>query len=1188
MNTDRDKLVKEIFADALEKANAAERAAYLAQACGNDVQLRQHVEALLQAHEKAGAFLEQPPAAAFGVPALAGPVSPPPEGGTPNGSGPTVVVSTPLTEKPGDRIGRYKLLQQIGEGGCGVVYMAEQEEPIRRRVALKVIKLGMDTKQVIARFEAERQALALMDHPNIAKVLDAGATDTGRPYFVMELVRGVKVTDYCDQNNLSTEQRLDLFVQICHAIQHAHQKGIIHRDIKPSNILVTVNDGKSLPKIIDFGIAKATSGQLLTDKTLFTAFEQFIGTPAYMSPEQAEMSTLDIDTRSDIYALGVLLYELLTSQTPFDAKELIAAGLNEMRRIIREQEPMRPSSRISTLGVEEQTAIAKRRHAELPKLLGLIRGDLDWIVMKTLEKDRTRRYETANGLSDDVLRHLNNEPVVARPPSKLYRLQKLVRRNKLAFAAGATIAAVLVLAVVVSSSQAVLAAVLMVGIGISTWQALVATRAKADALEAKTESVAAQKNAERAQANEARMRERAEKQELEARQRAYASDMNVAKQSLDGNNLGRAQELLDRQRPQPGQRDLRGWEWRYLWQQCRSDALSNLCQQSSEIFSLAVSQDGQWLAMGEFYKGGLSVWDWRTRQELFRLAESELLVRAAFSPTDPLLAFTSSTISYSGQGRTTLRLWNAATRQMIGEFPSDNYCAGLAFAKDGRTLVTSTSSGSESQITIRRIPEGTKLASYPCEKCQPFQTSFAATPDLSLAVYAYGPPLSQRIRVIDLRDGKELWTAVAAKERVIALAFSPDGKTLASAGGFAESDIRLWDVATGKEIGQLEGHGFWVGSLVFWPDGKKLASSSADQTIRIWDVASRKCMDVLRGHREEVWRLALLPDGKTLVSGAKDGTVCFWDTSVTHPRQPHITIPENVVDWSFTPDSRSVLTLDRQGQVSQWTGSDFQQKAPLLEIGTNFYDVVFSSDGRFMAVSFTNGVFQTWDLTRRVLSHQLKNTTGKVGLDGLLAGGNKLVTRSGDNLCHEWNLTTGLEIQSWQAPASLCPIGVSPDERLCVAIGIGGDVVCRNLANESNPKVDLDVLEAGDACFSPDGKLFAVASAMGYARVWETATWREVATLRGHLHGVHSATFSGDGKRLATGGGNAALKLWDTESWQEVLTLEGQGSQFGSSAFSPDGNAILAVNHARIVHIWWAPSWAEINAEEKTTPASAP
>jgi len=433
MNTDRDKLVKEIFADALEKANAAERAAYLAQACGNDAQLRQRVEALLRAHEKAGGFLEEPAAALPGK---------------------TIVLSTPLTEKPGDHIGPYKLLQQIGEGGCGVVYMAEQEQPIRRRVALKVIKLGMDTKAVIARFEAERQALALMDHPNIAKVLDAGATNTGRPYFVMELVRGIKITDYCDQNNLSTEERLDLFVQICHAIQHAHQKGIIHRDIKPSNILVTVHDGKPLPKIIDFGIAKATSGQVLTDKTLFTAFEQFIGTPAYMSPEQAEMSTLDIDTRSDIYALGVLLYELLTGRTPFDQEELVAAGLSEMRRIIREREPVRPSTRISTLEAADQTTVARRRHAEPPQLIHVVRGDLDWIVMKCLEKNRTRRYATANELARDIECHSNHQPVSAAAPTLRYRTAKYVRRHRRVLATAGALVLMAVLGTTLSVWQA--------------------------------------------------------------------------------------------------------------------------------------------------------------------------------------------------------------------------------------------------------------------------------------------------------------------------------------------------------------------------------------------------------------------------------------------------------------------------------------------------------------------------------------------------------------------------------------------------------------------------------------------------------------------------------------------------------------------------------------------------------------
>jgi serine/threonine protein kinase len=314
---------------------------------------------------------------------------------------------------------------------------------VRRRVALKVIKLGMDTRSVIARFEAERQALALMDHPNIARVLDAGATETGRPYFVMELVRGIKITDYCDQNQLNTTQRLALFVQVCHAVQHAHQKGIIHRDIKPSNILVTLHDGVPVPKVIDFGIAKATEGRL-TDLTVYTELRQFIGTPAYMSPEQAEMSGLDIDTRSDIYSLGVLLYELLTGRTPFDAQELLRFGLDAMRRTIREKEPLRPSTRLSTMVDAELTRVAKRQSAEPPKLVHFIRGDLDWIVMKALEKDRTRRFESASGLALDVQRFLKNEPIEARPPSGFYRFQKLVRRNKTAFAAAAAVFAALV------------------------------------------------------------------------------------------------------------------------------------------------------------------------------------------------------------------------------------------------------------------------------------------------------------------------------------------------------------------------------------------------------------------------------------------------------------------------------------------------------------------------------------------------------------------------------------------------------------------------------------------------------------------------------------------------------------------------------------------------------------------------
>ena len=434
MNPTREEL---LFQLALTKP-AAERAAWLDRECSGDAALRQRLDALLAAHEQ-----------------------PEPQPATQAESAqPTTKrdIAEAPDEAVGQTLGRYKLLERVGEGGCGVVYVAEQTEPVRRRVALKVIKLGMDTKQVVARFEAERQALAMMDHPNIAKVLDAGTTDVGRPYFVMELVRGIKITDYCDQANLTTKERLDLFIKVCQAIQHAHQKGIIHRDIKPSNILVTLHDGPAAagcPKGIDFGIAKVIP-QLrdrLTDNTVYTQLHQFIGTPAYMSPEQAEMSGLDIDTRSDIYSLGVLLYELLTGSTPFDAKELMASGIDAMRKTIREKEPVRPSTKLSqtlvaadvrrlkspasdTPSSEEEIGASSRRLLRLKETITLLKGDLDWIVMKCLEKDRQRRYETANGLAADLKRHLDNEPVLARPPSQLYRLQKMARRNKAATVRG--------------------------------------------------------------------------------------------------------------------------------------------------------------------------------------------------------------------------------------------------------------------------------------------------------------------------------------------------------------------------------------------------------------------------------------------------------------------------------------------------------------------------------------------------------------------------------------------------------------------------------------------------------------------------------------------------------------------------------------------------------------------------------
>ena len=669
--------------------------------------------------------------------------------------------------------------------------------------------------------------------------------------------------------------------------------------------------------------------------------------------------------------------------------------------------------------------------------------------------------------------------------------------------------------------------------------------------------------------------------------------MAVAKQALDKNQLGHALDLLNRQRPEPAQKDLRGWEWRYLWQQTRGDNFFTLCHQSNAVTTLAVSASGELLATGSRDGGGLELWDPRERQRLVSLTEEgTYYCQVAFSPVEPLLVFATDNGRLSGDNQSTLHLWSTATRRMVAQWPLDGVCLGLALSRDGRTLLTSTSSGIKGRMALWRVSDGTMLASYPVDQPSlgPQASAFATTPDLQLA--AYGSP-EGRIHILDLRSGNELWSAQASKLRVTALAFSPDSRLLASAAGYEEKDIRLWDVAAGQETGRLEGHSAFVCSLLFWPDGKRLASSSADQTIRIWDVAQLKCLNVLRGHQEMVYRLALSSDKKTMFSSGNDDMVCVWNSPATPPREKQLIIPDNVTAFCFAPDSLSLVTLNPSGRVVRWSGAEFEQREPLLDVGAGLIHGVdlhwfhlFSRDGQFLAVGSTNGPMRVWDVRRRVLSSQLTNTTGEFMPLAFLDGGEKLITGSGD-MFQEWDLRTASEIQSWSA-SWIGATGLSPDESLMIGTSVDShQLVIRNLAERKNlqlgPKYPLQVAPRSLS----DGSRLVISSYIGSVQVWDASKWRAMTRLHGFLLAPYAMAFSSDGKRLAIGAmGERVLGLWDAENWQELFTLESQGGACVSAAFSPDGNTIAALDATGILQLWRAPSWAEINAAEAKDPPS--
>jgi len=1157
---------RDIFLEALERSSPQERAAYLDRACGGDASLRAAVEALLKNH-KEDTFLETPV------------VEVPRAGADPRGPGGTVVI-TSVIEQVGDRIDRYKLLQNIGEGGCGVVYMAEQEQPVRRRVALKVIKLGMDTRRVIARFEAERQALALMDHPNIAKVFDGGATETGRPYFVMELVRGIKITDYCDQHKLPVRQRLELFVQVCHAVQHAHQKGVIHRDLKPSNVLVTLHDGVPVPKVIDFGIAKATE-QRLTDKTLFTAFEQFMGTPAYMSPEQAEMSGLDIDTRSDIYSLGVLLYEMLTGKTPIDAEMLMRAGLDEMRRTIREQDPAPPSTRLSTLEMEDAVNVADHHNATPDKLSALIRGDLDWIVMKCLEKDRTRRYDTANGLATDIQRHLEDEPVLARPPSNVYRLQKMLRKHRGAFAAAAGIAATLI-----------------AGAGISIRQAVRATQAEQNALASQK-----QESHQRQQAEQER--ERAEREKASARLNEYVADINLAQESLKDGNLGRAVQLLNKHLPEPGARDLRGFEWRYLWQLCRGDVHESFPDQAGPVQSITYSPDGNLVAVG--VGDTMGIWNVRSRS----------LVTHLFGPVP----------SSPGKG--------APPGKPRG-FPFRGGISAV-FPPDGRTLITasawtvrvwSTADWTEQKALpdsggpIALSRDGSRLAVVKGDFRQRrnvavWDTSTWGEPRLLPG--ASGPMVFSpdgRTIATDSEAGITLWPLDSAGAGLVlgnstnlgrgfltenTLAFSPDGNfivaarnTISDKGVFV---VSIWDAKTGREVAVMPEspehieHISFISCVTFSPDGQTLATASYDYSIRLWDFAKRERLTTLQGHLSEVWALAFSPDGQTLVSGAKDGGVKRWST---RRQKKTDAIAGASTPLGFSKDSRALAAFDRPDGVVFFnleTSEPVQQiplDVPRAMVGPHFRfgtPIAISEDLGTLVQGLGDGAIKIRN-TETGDTSTLKASDRPTGPVALSPDGRYLVTCEHDQLARLWDLRTGtnafLPVESprvFFSPDGRLLAALNPRENSVQVLDLETRMVRTNLA--------LDTQPGFSAAFAPDSRTLAVTYQDDTIRLWDAATGTLIGTCAGHKQPVFSVAFSPDGKTLASASDDSTLKLWSVATQQELLTDRRLGGAMAGLMFSPDGRLLVGgsspFSPTSGLRLFRAPLLSEIEATTQTT-----